>query len=54
MQQHVIKLNIIKLNKLIHKVKTKYEKKINNDPDFRTKFSKVCNLLGIDPVVVKK
>ena len=31
-----------------------YEKKINNDPDFRTKFSKVCNLLGIDPVVVKK
>ena len=30
------------------------EKKINNDPVFRTKFSKVCNLLGIDPIVVKK
>ena len=31
-----------------------YENKINSNPEFRTKFAKVCNQLGIDPIVTKK
>lgn len=31
-----------------------YENKINSNPEFRTKFARVCNSLGIDPIITKK
>ena len=43
-----------KIDNLLKNKSADYEYKIKNNPEFRTKFANLCNILGIDPIITKK
>lgn len=44
---------IKKIDNLLKNKSADYEYKIKNNPEFRTKFANLCNILGIDPIISK-